>query len=287
MRANDTSDASSMSTLPEAAAALVPEQDHAASSKQQENEDGEERKRGRDAGAGSASNETPATKKFKRRTVEWRILPQDVFPPVKVQLDVDDDVEDDGDDDIHNNTAHADATLRYSAVVESMQCGASYADHIEDVVALNDVFVSTVGSRVDKVELSVVQEIEKGISNFPHEVLPAHEAAWLRKTQQSSIDAASENFEVCQDVESVADSKAKTDIDLEKMYGCMGAQLQSELADDDGSGTGVPEVLSLQVGVTFPSMKVAEHSVRLHSHAAMKVVPGHSTSCKIWFCADT
>jgi hypothetical protein len=125
----------------------------------------------------------PASTQQKKRKVVWRMLPLDIGEPSTINFDIDGpEGEVDGVDHEENTfTAHCDATVRASAMADWVQQGASAEGHIDDVVAVNDTFTAKVDEELEKMDLSVVQELEAG--SVPEDVLTAPVSSLFRQKE--------------------------------------------------------------------------------------------------------
>ena len=212
---------------------------------------------------------------IKKGKVAWRLLPQDTIGIRTLDLEggEEDDLQEGND-----HTAHFAATMRSSAVADWLQQGASEAGHVDDVVAINDLFAAKVEEEAEKVELGVVRELEAG--SIPEELLPAPIASLLRHKER-------EHHQASEVADSEVAAKLQTDRDLDGLWEALGVQQREELEEaentaDEGAVSFASQ--SLEMGATFSSMQAAEHFVRIRSQVAMRVVPGHSKKCKVWCC---
>ena len=218
-----------------------------------------------------------STKKAKRIT--WSMLVHDVDSVdsnlhVPLELAAHDD-----DDDIQNShTAHAEAMLRVSAVADSIQQGASQAQHVADLVSINDTFVSSVKSRLDLVQDGVIKELEHGA--VPLEVLPKSTASMLKEPGQAMGEDSDD------ETNSVPLRHSVADRDIQEMMEVIADQQTSDLRqeEEETAGSVASSHTSLDVGTAFPSKPVADAAVRLHSQVSMRVLPGTSAKCKVWCC---
>ena len=132
----------------------------------------------------SSGGDGPPTSTLQKRKVVWRLLPLDDTEEQSsfhFSFDAEDELH---ADDIHEDdsfTAHCDATVRHASMADWVQQGASAEGHIDDVVAVNDVFAAKVDEDVEKADLAVVQELEAG--SIPDEVLPAPVASLFRQRE--------------------------------------------------------------------------------------------------------
>jgi hypothetical protein len=113
------------------------------------------RQRKKRAGTVDGDDTVPATAQ-RRRRITWRLVMDDAAPhDAAVTLQTEEEEEDGSED---NHSAYNDAMLRSQQVIDWVHEGASYAGHVDDVVAVNDVFAAKVEEAIDKAELGVVQE---------------------------------------------------------------------------------------------------------------------------------
>ena len=75
--------------------------------------------------------------------------------------------QDSGDEGGHT----AEDALPYAQAVADVQHGASLAQHVPDLVCINDIFTSDVQQHMEESETKVVQELELGV--IPERILPA------------------------------------------------------------------------------------------------------------------
>ena len=100
-----------------------------------------------------------------RKKLSWRLLLfGDEVVSHPLSLEKDDESDDDG-----GHTA-ADLPTDASRSLRDVQLGASLDNHVEDIVSVNDVFVSDVQRSLDAVQTEVVQEVELG--SIPTAALP-------------------------------------------------------------------------------------------------------------------
>lgn len=209
-----------------------------------------------------------------KRKVTWRLLPLDTMEASSFDFNVDDEEE---GVDVHEDnafTAHCDATVRAAAMADWVQQGASEEGHIDDVVAVNDLFVAKMDEAVEKVDLGVVQELEVG--SVPEEILPAPVSSLFKQKGEQCGGSKSER--------DVA-AKVQAEKDLDGLWEAWGVQQREKdeatVADDDGAESTHQD---LKLGAIFASMQAAEHFVRIQSRAPLRVVPGMSKKCRVWCC---
>ena len=220
----------------------------------------------------------PPNTTFRSRRITWRYL--ESGDPIGPTRDMESRFE---DDDLHEDDCpHTDhmeffTFTRSTAALEDVQEGAALADHVDDLVNINDTFAAQVKQGCEDVQDAVVKEVTGGA--VPTAALPSGVLSIMRQVRPETWALPGHPGQ--------SNDPTGTHLDVKGFFQAVAERERAEVNEENCSEAFENvghEVTALALGTTFASKDVAMAAARVRSQVSMRVVPGTSHACKVLCC---